>query len=102
MFPVWQKLAPTVGILILLGRVQSYIINGSKKKHQKRKDFREISTEEGIQFAKSRAVDGFIECSAKTGENVEEMFGSLTRLMIDNREKLTKENKTVLKGINYK
>ena len=45
-------------------------------------DNREVSREEGIQFAKVRGVDGFIECSAKTGENVEEMFDALTRLMI--------------------
>ena len=45
---------------------------------------REVPAKEGIRIARSRAVDGFIECSAKTGENVEEAFVALTRLMIDN------------------
>ena len=43
---------------------------------------REVSTEEGINIAKSRDVDAFIECSSKTGENVEETFETLTRLML--------------------
>ena len=43
---------------------------------------REVSGEEGINISKSRGVNGFIECSAKTGENVEETFEALTRLMM--------------------
>jgi small GTP-binding protein len=43
---------------------------------------REVSGEEGINIAKSRGVDGFIECSSKTGENVEETFQALTSLMM--------------------
>ena len=50
-------------------------------------DAREITGEEGIEFAKSRGVDGFIDCSAKTGQHVEEAFDSLTRLMME-RSKL--------------
>ena len=42
---------------------------------------RQVSSEQGINIARSRGVDGFIECSAKTGENVEETFDALTRLM---------------------
>ncbi len=45
-------------------------------------DDREISGEEGINISKSRGVDGFIECSSKTGENVEETFKALTSLMM--------------------
>lgn len=45
---------------------------------------REITPEEGIKIAQTRGTDGFIECSSKTGENVEETFEALTRLMIDN------------------
>ncbi|MFX1296987.1 MAG: Rab family GTPase, partial [Promethearchaeota archaeon] len=45
---------------------------------------RQISAEEGIKIAKSRGADGFIECSPKTGENVEETFEALTRLMLAN------------------
>ena len=46
-------------------------------------DNREVTASEGIKIAKSRGVDGFIECSSKTGENVEESFEALTRLMLD-------------------
>jgi len=49
---------------------------------------REISSEEGINIAKSRDLDGFIECSAKTGENVEETFEALTKLMLRNSKLL--------------
>ncbi len=45
-------------------------------------DDREVTGDEGINIAKSRGVDGFIECSSKSGDNVEETFDALTRLMI--------------------
>lgn len=45
-------------------------------------DDREVTGDEGIKIAKSRNADGFIECSSKSGENVEETFDALTRLMI--------------------
>ena len=44
---------------------------------------REVSSADGIKIAKSRNVNGFIEVSAKTGENVEKAFEALTRLMLD-------------------
>lgn len=44
-------------------------------------DAREVSRDEGIEFAKSRGVDGFIECSFKTWKNVPEIFDLLIRLM---------------------
>ena len=47
---------------------------------------RRITTEEGIMMAESRGVDGFIECSVKTGENVEETFEELTKLMLASSE----------------
>ena len=43
---------------------------------------REIPAEQGIKIAKSRGADGFVECSPRTGENVEETFEALTRLML--------------------
>jgi GTPase SAR1 family protein len=43
---------------------------------------REFSAEEGMKIARSKSMDGFIECSSKTGENVEKTFDALTRLMI--------------------
>jgi len=44
---------------------------------------REVASVEGIRIAKSRGVNGFIEASTKTGENVKEAFEALTRLMLD-------------------
>ncbi len=44
---------------------------------------REVSSAEGIKIAKSRHVNGFIETSSKTGENVETVFSALTRLMLN-------------------
>jgi small GTP-binding protein len=49
-------------------------------------EFREVSAEEGIKIAKSRGVDGFIECSSKSGENVEKTFQALTGLMLNSFE----------------
>ena len=46
-------------------------------------DNREVSATEGIKIAKSRGVDGFIECSSKSGENVEQAFEALTSLMLN-------------------
>ena len=43
---------------------------------------RQIPGEEGIKIAKSRGADGFVECSPRTGENVEETFIGLTQLMM--------------------
>ena len=45
-------------------------------------DAREVTGDEGINIAKSRGVDGFIECSSKTGENVEQTFDALTSIMM--------------------
>jgi small GTP-binding protein len=42
---------------------------------------RQISSKVAINIAKSRHVEGYIECNPITGENVEEMFEALTRLM---------------------
>jgi small GTP-binding protein len=35
---------------------------------------REVSHEEAIKIARSRGLDGYIECDVETGENVETMF----------------------------
>lgn len=45
---------------------------------------REIPYEEGLKVAKSAGLDDFIECSSKTGENVEKLFETLTKLMLNN------------------
>jgi hypothetical protein len=44
---------------------------------------REVSSADGIKIAKSRNVQGFIETSSKSGENVEKTFKALTKLMLD-------------------
>jgi small GTP-binding protein len=44
---------------------------------------RQISTEEGINAAKSRRLDGFIECNVETGENVGKVFEALAKLMLE-------------------
>ena len=46
------------------------------------KEYREVSAEEGINIARSRNMDAFIECSSKTGENVELVFKTLARLLL--------------------
>jgi small GTP-binding protein len=45
--------------------------------------FREISWKEGKKVAKSMGLKEFIECSSKTGENVQESFATLTRIMLN-------------------
>jgi small GTP-binding protein len=44
---------------------------------------REVSSADAIKIAKSRNVNGFIETSSKTGENVEKAFEALTSLMLN-------------------
>jgi len=44
---------------------------------------REVSSADGIKIARSRNVNGFIETSSKTGENVEKTFEALTKLMLE-------------------
>ncbi|MFX0057153.1 MAG: Rab family GTPase [Candidatus Hodarchaeota archaeon] len=44
--------------------------------------YRQVSSEEGLEIASSRRINNFIECSSKTGENVEEIFVKLTKSML--------------------
>ncbi len=44
---------------------------------------RKVSYDEGIQTAKSMGLDLFLECSSKTGENVEKAFKILTKLILN-------------------
>jgi len=43
---------------------------------------RSVSTENAEHISKSRNLQGYLECSAKTGENVEEAFEMITREMM--------------------
>jgi small GTP-binding protein len=46
-------------------------------------DCREISFREGIEAGKSNGLKGFTECSSKTGENVQETFLRLTKIIVN-------------------
>ncbi len=53
---------------------------------------RQVSGEEGKKIAKSRNLNGFIECNIKTRENVEKAFEALTRLILgDSKYNIKKE-----------
>lgn len=56
------------------------ILAGSKADLDK---YREVSPKEGMIIAKSTGLDDFIECSSKTGENVEKIFEKLTKKMLN-------------------
>ncbi|MFX0072779.1 MAG: GTP-binding protein [Candidatus Hermodarchaeota archaeon] len=43
---------------------------------------RQVSREEALQIKKLKGLDAFIECSSVTGENVEEVFKIISRLMV--------------------
>lgn len=44
---------------------------------------RSIKSEDAIKIARDRSFIGFIECSSKTGENVEKIFTTLSKEMMD-------------------
>lgn len=46
------------------------------------KENRTVPTEYAINVAKAKGVDGYIECNVTTGENIEEAFKTLTRLIL--------------------
>jgi len=45
-------------------------------------DQKRIPVKEAIKIAKMKDIHGLIECSVKTGENVEKVFENLTKLML--------------------
>lgn len=44
---------------------------------------RQIQSEKAIRIAKSMDINGYIECSALTGENVEEIFSNVVQKILD-------------------
>ena len=47
-------------------------------------NMRKVSTEEGVKIAKSRNLNGYIECDLKTGKNIEKIFEDLVRMILIN------------------
>ncbi|MFW9990320.1 MAG: Rab family GTPase [Candidatus Odinarchaeota archaeon] len=47
-------------------------------------DFREVPKKVGWRVAKSMGLNGFIECSSKTGENIDLVLETLMRLTLNN------------------
>ena len=45
-------------------------------------DRRAVSAQEALELAKSNGLYSYSECSSKTGENVEEIFNEITRVMM--------------------
>ena len=70
-------------------KTETILLIGSKSDLQ---EGREVAGEDGIKFAKSSGLAGSIECSAKTGEHVEEAMISLTLLMM---ERLTEKEEWI-------
>lgn len=46
---------------------------------------KEISTRKAMEIANMKKADGFVECSSRTGENVQKIFDLLTRLIYKNK-----------------
>lgn len=44
---------------------------------------RKVSWDEGVELTEAIGLDGFGECSSKTGQNVEEAFTELTKLIVN-------------------
>ncbi len=44
---------------------------------------RQVFYEEGLKLAEFHKLDGFIECNVKSGEKIEKLFESISKLMLD-------------------
>ncbi|MCP4764599.1 MAG: GTP-binding protein [archaeon] len=54
--------------------------------------YQEVRTIKAMEIAKSKNAKGFIECSSKTGENVNKIFKLLTKLILQNVANAEKNN----------
>ena len=60
------------------GEIPIILVGGKSDLAENRK----VSSEKAIQISNSLDFNAYIECSSKTGENVEEIFETLTKLML--------------------
>ena len=60
-------------------RLPVLMVGGKADLYEKRS----VPRETAISLAKSKQFSGFVECSAKSGQNVEKIFSTLTRLMLE-------------------
>lgn len=60
------------------GEVFPTILVGGKNDLE---EYRQIPFEEGLETSKSNNLDDFIECSSKTGKNIDKIFENLARIM---------------------
>jgi small GTP-binding protein len=51
-------------------------------------DKRSVSTEEAIEISKEHDFKGYIECSSKTGDNVDEVFEFITQKMMESKDNI--------------
>ncbi|CAF1612317.1 unnamed protein product [Didymodactylos carnosus] len=68
----------TINFIVLVGLESDLRHDGDGRKKQQ-----PISTEEGRKIAERIKASGYIECSAKTKENVEKVFEMATRISLE-------------------
>ena len=63
------------------GKIPIIMVGGKIDLEEKRS----VTPEEALELANSYSLYGHYECSSKTGENVENIFKSIAKIMIENR-----------------
>lgn len=66
----WLQIIKKTSPVVVVG-----IIFGPERKRQ-------VDFEEGNKIAESRGMDSFLECNVQIGENVDNVFDTLARLML--------------------